>query len=137
MLLRIENRIKLFEASYTEGVCVYGWEEANFHLFSPVVYRHLKFNRAPDEIQRLQEFAKEVDGLKYEINPKYILGVKKKKCKGYFCSELIVEAYKRIGLVPEKTRSYLYWPGEFASNFILENDAHFEEEILIDIGLVY
>ena len=76
--------------------------------------------------------------MKYQINPKYIFGVEKKQCKGYFCSELMVEAYKRMGLLPEDMRAYLFWPGDFADSFTLFlNDAYFEEEILVDIGLHY
>jgi hypothetical protein len=135
--MRIEGDLKLFEASYTEGVCLYGWEEANFHLFSPVVYRHLNFERTGESLKALEEFARESDGLKYEINPKYILGMKKKKVKGYFCSELIIEAYKRIGIVPARARSWLYFPGEFSNSNVLQNGASYDEEVLVDIGLNY
>ncbi len=57
---------------------------------------------------------------------------------GYFCSELMIEAYKRIGILPPDMRSYLFWPGDFADQFSLFlKDAYFEEEVLVDIGLNY
>ena len=78
MLIRDEDQIYIFEASYTEGVCTYKWEEANFGAFSPVTWRHVKFDRTAEELEKLNEFSSEVEGYKYSINPKFIFGVKKR-----------------------------------------------------------
>lgn len=65
MLLREGSQLKIFEASYVEGVCTYTWQEANFDSFSPVTYRHIKFDRSEEELEKLHKFSAEVEGMKY------------------------------------------------------------------------
>lgn len=36
-----------------------------------------------------------------------------RKNQGYFCSELVAAAYKKIGVLPAKKSSAQYWPGDF------------------------
>ena len=37
-----------------------------------------------------------------------------RKCKTFFCSELIATAYKKLGLLDNQKAASKYWPGDFA-----------------------
>ena len=41
---------------------------------------------------------------------------------GFFCSELVAEAYKRMGLLPDTVTSNKFLPGDFASSVFGRNN---------------
>lgn len=76
-----------------------------------------------DMIRKLNDFRHDVSGRPYEkdkielLKAAYdgIFGANKEDLSSLFCSELVAEAYQRIGLLTEKTPSNEYTPKDFSS----------------------
>jgi hypothetical protein len=88
-------------------------------------------------MQKLEEFIRNVIGLKYRLSAAKIF---KKTCevdedtfngdKSYFCSELVASAYRCLGLLPKDVPASQYWPGNFSNKggLKLQNNAWLEDE---------
>ncbi|MDH4320991.1 MAG: hypothetical protein OEV73_05765 [Desulfobulbaceae bacterium] len=95
-----------------------------------------------DMILALNNFRHEVSGRPYEKNKieliksayDSIFGENKEDLSSLFCSELIAEAFQRMGLLPESTPSNEYTPKDFSSEkrMHLELGYAFGNEIAID-----
>jgi hypothetical protein len=91
----------------------------------------------------LESFIKRSIGKKYSVSTKKLISKwnnvelsPEKESNSYFCSELIGEAYKRMGLLPTNIVSSSYWPGSFASqNKLKLLDGFLTEEMLIDFSI--
>lgn len=76
-----------------------------------------------DMIKALNYFRHEVSGRPYELDKIQLLksaydkifGENKEDLSSLFCSELVAEAYQRMGLLTEKTPSNEYTPKDFSS----------------------
>jgi len=87
-------------------------------------------------------------GKKFRINPSKLIRKKNeeddtdeiKEDKGYFCSELVASALKRVGLLDKELASSRYWPGDFSNELLersvkLNKGARLGEELVIDFNL--
>ncbi|OGR24926.1 MAG: hypothetical protein A2277_16825 [Desulfobacterales bacterium RIFOXYA12_FULL_46_15] len=85
--------------------------------------RSLSKNLTDDMIRTLNDFRHVVSGRPYEkdkielLKAAYdgIFGANREDLSSLFCSELVAEAYQRMGLLPENTPSNEYTPKDFSS----------------------
>jgi hypothetical protein len=139
------GRIGLLEATGLDGVNIVMWDtfmRYEWHkLYSRLIYRKLDVERTPNFLIDLEEFIKEVKGKRYRISAGKIMGRKADRPpateKGFFCSELVAAAYKRVGLLPQDIPSSKYWPGDFAEIKVLPlfKGARLHYEQLIDFDI--
>ncbi len=81
----------------------------------------------PADVKKLMAFRKEVKGRKYEedkielIKAAYDgpLGRNAEDLSSLFCSELVAEAYQRLGLLDEEKPSNEYTPADFSEKTVL------------------
>ena len=100
--------------------------------------------------KQLLDFRKEVQGRPYEKNKmelilsamdfqeEYLsfLRNKKEDLSSLFCSELVAEAYKRMGLLSDKLLSNEYTPDDFASGSNKTDSLEFgklEKEVYVEL----
>lgn len=91
-----------------------------------VSIRHLKTERTESMLQALREFQLEVKGRGFDKNPLELfkaavddawwLDENQTDLTRLFCSELVAETYKRMGLLPEQPASNEYLPRDFSSD---------------------
>ena len=107
-------------------------------LYTRLVYRPLECERTDAMLRSLEEFINEVRGKKFKLSASKLIRKRSDPSaeaeEGYFCSELLATAYKRIGLIPDEVASSRYWPGQFSTEKRLEllKGARFGEELLVD-----
>jgi len=84
-------------------------------LYDRLAYRKLlNFPRTHATLERLETFIKGAIGKKYKLSVSKLL--MRQTIEGgdnYFCSELVAEAYKCLGLLPKEVPATKYWPGYF------------------------
>ena len=58
--------------------------------------------------------------------------------EGYFCSELIADAFKVLNILPNDINSFQYLPGSFSAEYDLklENGAKFGDEFMIEVDQI-
>lgn len=84
--------------------------------------RHLHVHRTPEMLSALQNYRKEVKGRPYEQSRLELIrsawdgpfGANKEDLSSLFCSELVAEAYQRMGLLPDHPPSNEYTPANFS-----------------------
>lgn len=89
--------------------------------------RHLDVLRTPAMIQALTLFREEMKGKPYEENKLELIksawdgpfGHNEEDLSSLFCSELVAEAYQRMGLLSEEKPSNEYTPKDFAGDLPL------------------
>lgn len=94
-----------------------------------------------DMIRALNAFRHEVSGRPYETSKLELLkaaydgvfGNNKEDLSSLFCSELVAEAYQRMGLLPETTPSNEYTPKDFSSEhrLVLQQGFALQNEVTI------
>ena len=138
------GKVILLEATEKDGVACLEWDyfiKMNWHLmYSQLVYRSLETMRSEAMIRNLEKFVKKVDGKKFGINPKKLIGKNSDIEPGtentFFCSELVASAYKAMGLFPNSLKSSSIWPADFINEKKLPLvDARFGQEMLLDFDL--
>lgn len=138
------GKVILLEATEKEGVACLEWDyfiKMNWNsLYSRLVYRSLNTNRTPDMIDSLKRFVKNVNGKKFGINPKKLIGKSSEVQPGtetnFFCSELVASAYKAMGVFPNNVKSSKFWPSDFINDEKLPFiSASLGQEMLIDFDL--
>ena len=87
--------------------------------------RHLNLERTPTMLRILRDFHREVRGRPFDRNPLQLLrsavddsrwlAENARDLTSLFCSELVAEAYQRLGLLPEDPPSNEYTPKDFSS----------------------
>ena len=113
-----------------------------------ISHRSLNKNITDDMLRSLKNFRKEVSGRPYEKNKLELikaaydgwLGDNKENLSSLFCSELVAEAYQRMGLLPEVGSAHKvkpsneYTPADFSveKRLSLLNDYSLGQEIMID-----
>ncbi len=103
--------------------------------------RKLSKSLTEDMIRKLNDFRHEVSGRHYEeskielLRSAYdgIFGENKEDLSSLFCSELVAEAYQRMGLLTETLPSNEYTPKDFSSERLinLELGYSLEQEIAV------
>lgn len=97
--------------------------ERCFAMGYEITVRPLSEPLSDDMIRTLNDFRHEVSGRPYEKDKiellkaayDWIFGDNKEDLSSLFCSELVAEAYQRMGLLTEKTPSNEYTPKDFSS----------------------
>lgn len=86
-------------------------------LYDRLAYRKLlNFPRTQATLERLETFIKASIGKKYKLSVSKLLTRQvSTSAENYFCSELIAEAYKCLGLLPKDVPASKYWPGFFST----------------------
>jgi hypothetical protein len=106
------------------GVCLYDLEHWIRHYGGETAIRPLRVERTEEMRAALLAFYMEARGRPYERNRLELfrsvydgpLGRNRKEdLTGYFCSELVAEAYQRMGLLPATPASCEYTPRDFSS----------------------
>ena len=106
-------------------------------LYTRLVYRPLDCERTDNMLRSLEEFIREVRGKRFKLSAAKLIGRHREERgaeEGYFCSELIASAYKRVGLLGEEEVASKIWPGGFSTEkkLQLRDGASLGEELLID-----
>jgi len=115
----------------TRGVQLVTLSERLMRYKGDVAIRHLDAARTPERLGSLRAFRAEARGRPYEesalemIRAAYDLwgGSNREDLSSLFCSELIAEAYQRMGLLCEDKPSNEYTPADFAAITILGGGA--------------
>mmetsp|Transcript_5580 Transcript_5580/g.9320 ORF Transcript_5580/g.9320 Transcript_5580/m.9320 type:complete len:246 (+) Transcript_5580:225-962(+) len=120
-----EGDTRLIEA-LAEGVSVSAWHhfaEQGWHKdYCRIVLRRLNWparGRRGHLGERLEEFADAVNGKKYGLNLCGLIcgGTLRNwndPARTYFCSEIVAEGYKFLGLLPPDSCAARYVPGDFS-----------------------
>ena len=98
-----------------------------------------------ENISNLIEFKNELSGRPYERNKLQLMKAsnglalknKHEDLSSLFCSELVAEAYQRLGLLPEEKPSNDYAPVDFSHNKIklLQRNFYLPEELEISTDM--
>ena len=138
------GKIILLEATEKDGVSCLEWEyfmKMDWHLmYTKIVYMSLETIRSDVMIRNLEKFVRKVDGKKFGINPKKLIGKSSDTEPGteetFFCSELVASAYKAMGLLPPTLKSSSIWPADFINEKKLPLiNSRFGQEMLLDFDL--
>jgi hypothetical protein len=103
-----------------------------------IAVRPLCMTRTPDMTQALQDLRREVKGRSYEESKIElvrsalgdVLGNQAEDLSSLFCSELVAEAYQRMGLLDPIIPSNSYTPADFASDHLCLLKGSFGKELL-------
>lgn len=107
-----------------------------------IAIRHLQGADLPENsVKKLMDLRKELRGKYYEKSKVELfkaaydgpLGKNQEDLSSIFCSELVAEAYQRLGLFSETKPSNEYTPADFADNKMrdLKNEFYLSDEILV------
>jgi hypothetical protein len=128
----LTNRMKAYNLGFSKYICI----------------RKLKWERSEKRLEQLHEFVTAVVGKPYRITAAKIInrkttqsGTKEDTEKsGFFCSELVVAAWKAAGVVQPDALSSYFWPVMFASGGSIEEylceGVSLGEEHLVDFSNV-
>lgn len=138
-----------FAGTLKNGVQINVMSEAVNGYNGKVAVRHLSVTRTPEMLDALSRFRREVKDRPYEEHIIQMvkavwegpLGHVEEDLSSLFCSELVAEAYQRMGLLPANecggTPCTEYTPKDFSSeggNIELLLDATLGEEMVIKKG---
>jgi len=144
LLLKLQDeQVALLESTSQTGVQVLLWEDFmryQWHLlYTRLVYRKLNIERTDQFLEKTAEFIQEVSGKKYRLAKaifKKSKGLDPGSEEGYFCSELVAAAYKKLKLIEEKVHPSRVWPGNFSTEKPVELiGCSLGPEVLIDFEL--
>lgn len=110
-----------------------------------VSIRRLDIQRTPDQLAALMDFRSEVKGRPYEQNKVELVksaydgafGQNQEDLSSLFCSELVAEAYQRLGLISDQLQSNEFTPADFSEKsgaidrFLQASKAKLSSEIII------
>lgn len=126
------------------GVNLYQLEHWIRHYAGETAIRLLRVERTESMRSALLDFYREASGRPYEHNRLELLRSvydgplgrnRKEGDASYFCSELVAEAYQRMGLLPASPPANEYTPGDFSSEraaaLPLQRGARLEPEVLV------
>eukprot|EP00388_Colpodella_angusta_P009356 GDKJ01024953.1.p1 GENE.GDKJ01024953.1~~GDKJ01024953.1.p1 ORF type:complete len:438 (+),score=104.42 GDKJ01024953.1:27-1340(+) len=154
-----KDKLFFLEATGDAGVTMVAWKEFMlqrwYQLYDALAIRRVQFDRSASTLKKLQLFAKSVLGKPYSISPSRMLqnaednnvivapetsdGKKRDVIvtgESYFCSELVADAWKCLGILPPNTNSAQYLPSHFASKKKIELcNGSIENELLIDFEI--
>ena len=103
--LPLVPRMKAYAKEYAETIAIRRFE-------SPEITEKM--------LAELATFTEEVKGKPYSCTPGKLMrrnskgdGVESSKQDGFFCSELVAAALKRMGLLNRRMANSYYWPGSY------------------------
>ncbi|CAD8162375.1 unnamed protein product [Paramecium octaurelia] len=151
ILLRFQSGpLYMLEATGYFGVGLCSWkdiiENRWFELYEKIMIRRLDIDRDHQFIRTVQEFVNENMGKKYQFQPIQMLKNNRsvqqinnqtnRQQRTFFCSEMIVALYKKLGIFDQRNSFGPFLPGDLSSlnrGFnVLEGKLHPEQ--LIDFS---
>ncbi|VWU49958.1 PH domain-containing protein, putative [Hepatocystis sp. ex Piliocolobus tephrosceles] len=143
MILRNDkNDLFILEALSNMGVILTPWYSFKknkwIEQYTRIALRRLIWDNCEENLQKLLNFLKNTVGKKYDLKIINFL-VPKMDDNGYFCSELIAECWKIMGVIPKNTPSSYIWPSNFSKKFEdkiqLQSGCQLNNELYIDFSL--
>ncbi|CAK9017449.1 unnamed protein product [Durusdinium trenchii] len=123
LILKLEGgNIALLEATGNEGVGLCTW--ANFlansweKLYPEMALRRVRCTRSSDKLRALQDWVSDVYGKPYNLTVGKLQhrGSTGGDQKDFFCSQLVAEALKVMGVIPRGQKdSAEFWPDSFSA----------------------
>ncbi|CRH00745.1 conserved Plasmodium protein, unknown function [Plasmodium relictum] len=144
MILRNDkNNLFLLEAISNMGIILTPWilfiKNKWNESYSRIALRRLTWNNSEENLQNLLEFLKNTIGKKYDLKIVNFLTSKNDEESGYFCSELIGECWKIMGVIPLNTSCSYILPSNFSEKFEgkikLQSGCQLNNELCIDFSL--
>lgn len=91
-----------------------------------VAFRKLRVSRSPQLLKALLQFRNEMKDVPYETDALQLISSAfevnhVQDLSSVFCSELIAEAYKRMGLLPETCVSSKFTPQSFVTDDLVDS----------------
>ncbi|SBT77542.1 conserved Plasmodium protein, unknown function [Plasmodium ovale] len=143
MILRNDkNNLFLLEALSNMGIILTPWELFRKNkwneAYARIALRRLTWDNSEENLQNLLNFLKNTIGQKYNLKIINFLAPKSDD-GGYFCSELIGECWKIMGVIPLSTSCSYIWPSNFSEKFEekikLQAGCQLNNELCIDFSL--
>eukprot|EP00928_Gymnodinium_smaydae_P033177 TRINITY_DN23830_c0_g1_i1.p1 TRINITY_DN23830_c0_g1~~TRINITY_DN23830_c0_g1_i1.p1 ORF type:complete len:469 (-),score=77.11 TRINITY_DN23830_c0_g1_i1:209-1615(-) len=121
-IVRLRNKeLAILEATSTFGVTVCSWKEflANGWQNSVTILalRRVIFDRTAEKVKEFYRWSSTVVGKPYSLSYKKLKernSMTGAENPGFFCSELVAEGLKVLGVLPHGLSSTQYWPGTFS-----------------------
>ncbi|CRG93971.1 conserved Plasmodium protein, unknown function [Plasmodium gallinaceum] len=144
MILRNDkNDLFLLEAISNMGIILTPWtlfvKNKWNEAYSRISLRRLTWNNSEENLQKLLDFLKNTVGKKYNLKIVNFLVSKNDDNNGYFCSELIGECWKIMGVIPLNTSCSNILPSNFSEKFEekikLHSGCQLNNELCIDFSL--
>lgn len=142
------GKIGLLEATGNEGVGVVLWETfiANQwqKLYPELAVRRCRFPRNPERLARLQSWTATVLGKPYSLTVdklfrRYSAANGRPKDEDFFCSQLVADGLKVLGVLPRGRSSTQFWPSTFSAKMgpleCLPGCSFDAEDLTIDFSL--
>lgn len=144
-----DGTLALFEATGNLGVGVCTWKEFLENdwntLYPEIALRRVHFQRTPERLAALEAWCFEVNGKPYSLTMNKLRQRNSASSGGvasddsFFCSELVAEALKVLGVLPRGLSSTQFWPASFEAcqklPVEMEHHARLGEELTIDFKL--
>jgi hypothetical protein len=108
------SKLNIIEATSADGVKKYPLRMRLQQMGEKctVGFRRLEWStRSQEKLRALQEFIDEVDGKPYSLKGL----ISKDSTEKFFCSQLVSEAYKVMGVISEEAKSGNFLPGDFSA----------------------
>lgn len=149
-----KDKLYFLEATGDAGVMMVSWKEFMiqrwYKLYDHLAIRRVHFDRSSTNLKKLQVFAKSVLGKPYSLNPSKIIKSESTVANGelqdgpavnagesYFCSELVADAWKVLGILPADSVGARYLPADFAAKrrIRVEHGCKLDNELLVDFDI--
>lgn len=135
LVLRLPEGLCLLEATGNEGVafCFWNYFMAQHWqtLYPELALRRVHFDRTHDRLFALQEFCNKVVGKPYGLDARKLIRWQSSSGtinsdgssqasrapvdSDFFCSQLVADALKAMGVLPRGKSSTRFWPGHFSA----------------------
>ncbi|SOV82239.1 conserved Plasmodium protein, unknown function [Plasmodium reichenowi] len=144
MILRNDrNNLFILEALSNTGIILTPWklfkENKWNEIYSRLTLRRLTWDNSEENLQKLLSFLKDAIGKKYSLKIIDFIAPQFDDSSGYFCSELIGECWKVMGVIPEDTCCSYIFPSNFSEKLEdkikLQSGCQLNNELLIDFSL--
>eukprot|EP01066_Platyproteum_vivax_P010401 Platyproteum_vivax@DN4646_c0_g1_i1.p1 len=142
-----DGRLALLESTANLGVSLLLWSDFIYNdwhkLYPKMVLRRMYFNRTDERMAGFEEWTQDTVGKPYKLSATKLVRSKSDGIEDdFFCSELVANALKALGVVRKDKAGSLYWPSSFSTKakHSIDEDlidgAEIGEELLIDFNLL-
>jgi len=140
-----DNQLGVLETLGNTGAQVTNYQgfisEKWHEQYNAIVVRHLSAHVDESMAKQIEEFVKVIRGRKYDWSlMRAVRGQEKHNLEDerrvFFCSELVAQAYKHVGLLRASLDASAYVPGSFGvrNHLVLMKGANLGEERFIDFS---
>lgn len=144
-----DGTLALLEATGNLGVGVCTWtefvENSWQNLYPEIAIRRVRFQRTAERLSALEAWCFAVNGKPYSLTisklrqRESVSSGAVSESNSFFCSELVAEALKVLGVLPRGLSSSQWWPSSFETSQQLPVEtcphASFGEQLTIDFSL--